>query len=89
MLVGGVTVRPASDREGELLRACHDDRIKLSTPIPRPASGTPHRFWIGQGPPIPAPSQRRPINPVAPGTPDDARRVQAAAISARRSDSLY
>ena len=87
VLVGGVTVRPASDREEEFIRACRDDRIKLSTPIPRPASGTPHKFWIGRGPPIPAPPQRRPINPIALDIPDDARRIQAAAISARARDA--
>ena len=87
VVVGGVTVRPASDREGEFLRACRDDRRKLSTPIPRPASGTPHRFWIGQGPPLPAPPPRRPINPVIPDIPDTVRRVQAAAISARAREA--
>ena len=84
VVVGGVAVRPASDREGEFLRACRDDRRKLSTPIPRPASGTPHRFWIGQGPPLPAPPPRRPINPVIPDIPDTVRRVQVAAIRSSR-----
>ena len=87
MSVEGVIMRPANERERQLLRACRDDRIKLSTPILRPASGSPHVFWIGGGPPIPAPPQRRPINPATLDPTDDARRVQAASISTRARDA--
>ena len=80
-MLGGVAARPASDREAEFFEACRSDRRKLSTPIPRPASGTPHRFWVGQGPSLPTPPPRR--EPINPAPSDDERRVQAAAMSAR------
>ena len=80
-MVRGVRVRPASDREEEFAVSCRDDRHRLSTPFPRPISGSPHRFWIEQGPKMPTPPPRRvPINPAI---PDGERLVRAAAISAR------
>ena len=81
VVLRGVTVRPASDREEEFAAACREDRRKLSTPFPRPTSGTPPRFWVEQGPKLPTPPPRRmPINPVV---PDNGRTIQAAAVSAR------
>ena len=81
VVLRGATVSPASDREEELASACRDDRRKISTPIPRPTSGTPHRFWVSHGPKLPTPPPRRePINPVI---PDAVQSVRAAAISAR------
>ena len=81
MVVRGSTVRPASDREEELAEACRNDRRRISTPIPRPTSGTPHHFWVSHGPKLPSPpAHRMPINPVA---PDAERVVRAAAVSAR------
>ena len=80
IIMGGVAVRPASDREEEFRRACHRDRAIVSSPIPRPASGAPHRFWVCQGPLLPTPPPRH--APINPATSDDERRVEAAAISA-------
>ena len=84
MVVGSVARRPAEEIVEELEELCCHDRRVVSAPIPRPASGTPHRFWIGQGPPLPAPPPRQPINPAI---PDTVRRVQAAAISARAREA--
>ena len=81
MVLRSVTVRPASDREEEFAAACREDRRKLSTPFPRPTSGTPPRFWIEQGPKLPTPPPRR--MPINPAVPDDVRTVRAAAVSAR------
>ena len=81
VVLGSVVRRPKEETLEELRRLCCHDRRVVSSPIPRPASGTPHRFWVGQGPPLPTPPPRHaPINP-APS--DDERRVQAAAMSAR------
>ena len=82
---GSVRARPAAETDAILNDACRRDRAKIAAPIPRPASGTPHRFWVSQGPPLPAPPPRRaPINP-APS--DSERHVQAAAISARAREA--
>ena len=82
MVLSSVTVRPASDREEEFRRACRRDRLVVSTPIPRPASGSPHQFYITQGPPLPTPPPRHTAD-VGPAASDADRRVRAAAISAR------
>ena len=81
VVLRGVTVRPAGDREEEFAAACRSDRRKISRPFPRPTSGTPHRFWIEQGPKLPTPPPRR--EPINPAIPDGERLVRAAAISAR------
>ena len=81
----GVRVRPASDRLEEFAAASCDDRRRMSTPFPRPSSGTPHRFWIEQGPKLPTPPPRR--MPINPAVPDVERQVRAAAISARARDA--
>ena len=80
--MGGVTVRPASDREEEFRRACRRDRLVLASPIPRPASGSPARFWVTQRPPLPAPPPRH-MADVGPAPSDAEGRIRAAAISAR------
>ena len=67
-MLGGVAVRPASDREEEFFRACREDRRVISTPIPRPASGSPGKFFIIRDPPIPAPppgSIKAGVNPAS------------------------
>ena len=81
VVLRGVKVRPASDQEEDFAAACRDDRRKLSTPIPRPKSGTLHRFWVEQGPKLPTPPPRR--EPINPAIPNGERLVRAAAISAR------
>ena len=80
--MGGVTVRPASDRDDDFRRACRRDRLVVATPIPHPTSGAPHRFWIYQGPPLPSPPPC-PTPYVSPEVMDEERRVSAAAMSAR------
>ena len=85
MVLGSVARRPAEEIAEELEDLCRHDWRVVSRPIPRPASGSPHRFWVDQGPPLPTPPPRRaPINPVV---PDTERRVQAAAISARAREA--
>ena len=79
--MGSVAVCPAKDTEEVLERACRRDRQIVSTPIPRPASGSPHRFWIYQGPPLPAPPPRH-TTYVDPAASDAERKVRAAAIAA-------
>ena len=85
VVLGSVARRPAEEIVEELEELSRHDRRLLSTPIPRPASGSPGRFFIAQRPPLPPP--RRPINPVIPDVPDAVRRVQAAAISARAREA--
>ena len=80
--VGSVAVRPAKEIKEELERACRHDRRVLSTPIPRPTSGAPHRFFISQRPPLPAPPPCRQAD-VGPAASPAERRAAAAAISVR------
>ena len=81
--LGGVARRPAADVEKEMGELARRDRINITTPIPRPPRA-PGRFFIVQRPPLPSP----PINPFIPDVPDTARRVQAAAISARAREDI-
>ena len=78
VVLGSVVRCPKEETLEELRRLCRHDRRVVSSPIPRPASGTPHRFWVRQGPPLPTPPPRRAPNNPAPS--DDERRVQAAAM---------
>ena len=77
--VGGVARRPVADVVEEMEVLAREDRRALTAPIP-PAPRPPGRFYITQRPPLPSPP---PINPYVPDTPDRARLLRAAAISAR------
>ena len=85
VLLGSVTRRPAEETRAELDRACRHDRQVIATPIPRPPSGAPGRFWIAQRPPLPPPPRH--TADVGPDIPDAERRVRAAAISARAREA--
>ena len=87
VVVGGVAVRPASDREDEFFRACQEDRRKLATPIPHPASGSPGRFFITRGPPIVAPQPGRIEAEVHPASNAE-RRFVAAIRSSRIEEQM-
>ena len=86
VLLGSVTRRPAEETRAELERACRHDRQVIATPIPRPPSGAPARFWVAQRPPLPTPPPRHTAD-VGPDIPDSERRVRAAAISARAREA--
>ena len=76
----GVRRRPAAEVVEEMAVLARQDRASMTAPVPR-APRPPGRFFVVRRPPLPPPPP--PINPYIPDTPDRARRVQAAAISAR------
>ena len=82
--MGSVTRRPAADVEEVMGELARQDRIRITTPIPRPPRA-PGRFFIVRRPPLPSPPQ---INPVVPDVQESARWVQAAAISARARENV-
>ena len=81
-MLGSVAIRPASETMEELERACRHNRRIISSPIPRPISGTPHRFYIVQRPPLPVPPPCRQAD-MGPAPSDAERRYSAAAVAAR------
>ena len=82
--MGGVARRPAADVEEEMGELARQDRVRITTPIPRPPRA-PGRFFVVRRPPLPSPP---PINPFIPDVRESARFVQAAAISARAREDV-
>ena len=82
VVLGTVAVRPADKVYEELRRACRHDRQLLSTPIPRPASGSPASFFVTQGPPLPAPPPSRKAD-VGPAPLVAERKANIASVKAR------
>ena len=80
VVLGSVAKRPAAEVRAELARACQQDRETISTPIPRPASGCPIKFFIVQRPPLPTPPPR--YAPADPWISSAVRREEAAKRSA-------
>ena len=83
VMMESVAVRPARETREELERLCRHDRRVVSTPIPRPASGSLTKFFVVQRPPLPAPLPSRHLADVGPTSCDAERRVLAAARAAR------
>ena len=81
--VGKRRRRPRKETLEELERLCRHDRRVVSTPIPRPASGSLTKFFVVQRPPLPAPLPSRHLADVGPTSCDAERRVLAAARAAR------
>ena len=82
--VGGVARRPAAEVVEEMEVLAREDRRALAAPIPL-APRPPGRFYVTRRPPLPSPP---PINPYVPDTPDRARLLRAAAISARARQDI-
>ena len=78
--VGSVARRPVEGVLDEMEVLAHEDRRRITTPIP-PAPRPPGRFYVTRRPPLPP--RPPPINPYVPDSPDRAAIVRAAAVRVR------